>query len=139
MNESGKKEVLHQIILLDKEGCVHFSSETLFSTKAYVGTSMLSDNPFLESIFPQLKELTADSPTIRYSKIENPIPLLKGAYDFSFSFVHVEEGDFIMWSVYDYSDLYKKIKASQQKRNEMELYKERLEGNSRNANSIQDF
>lgn len=130
---------IHQIILLDKNGCIHFSSDTIFSTNHYNGKSILNDNPFIESVFSQLLDLEVDGPTLRYSKMENPIPLLKGAFDFSFSRVRVKEGEFILWCVYDYSELYKKIKASQQRRNELELYKERLEGNSKKINSIQDF
>ncbi len=135
MQQDSKTDKSHQIILLNDDGSIHYSSETLFSTKSYKGKSILNDNPFLDSIFKQLLELEVGGATIRYSKMENPIPLLKGAFDFSFSRVKREGGQFILWSIYDYSDLYKKIKASQQKRNEMELYKEKMKIKGKNLDS----
>jgi len=99
MELENNKEKIHQIILLDNHGCIHFSSDTLFSTSSFGNKSILGENPFLESIFPQLLELKLDDSPIRFTKMENPIP----------------------------------------KRNELELYKERLELNNKKIGSIDEF
>lgn len=130
---------LHQIILLDREGLVHYSCDSLFEASKYKKESLLEMSPFLESIMPNLRNLNPKSAAVRFSKLENPCEELPGAYDFSFQWVNIHEGNFILWCIYDYSQLYESIRISQQKRQELELYKESLESTNKKFHSIKEF
>ena len=126
---------IHQVILLDKKGNVAYSCDSIYKASRFIGKKIINQIPFLESIFHKLVELDASSSTIRFSRLENPLPNVKGAYDFTFSYMPTEDGEFILWSIYDYSFLYENIKNSQQKRHEIEILKETMSNKSQSAGS----
>jgi len=121
----------HQIILLKNDGKVRYSCETLISLRDYNSDSLLSTSPFLESIYPQLMLRDTAHKALRYGRMEGPFPGLEGTYDFSFKWVEIHDGKFILWNIYDLSDLYKEIRQAQQLRNEHAISSERLRQISR--------
>ena len=134
-----QKNKLHQVILLNKAGLIHYSCDSLFDTSVFAKNPISKDFPFLESIFPSILELDINSEPLRFSKMVNPHKFLKGAYDFTFKWLKTREGSFVLWTIYDYSEVYKSIRLSQQKRHELELYKERLEAKNQSIGSIKDL
>ncbi len=123
------REMAHlcQIILIDADGYVSESCDSLFDTSAFYHTKISTSVALLESLFPILLELSPSDPKLEFSKVEEPAPFLKGYYDFSFSKVQYNEGELILWTIYDFTRLYKEFLEYQQKRNEINIEKEYLE------------
>jgi len=126
MSDSQSSVPFHQIILLNRTGRVRYSCETLVELRAFKEQSVLEKSPFLESVFPQLLIRRSHEKALRYGRLESPFPGLKGTYDFSFQWVEIHDGNYILWNIYDLSDLYSTIKQAQQQRNEQAISAERL-------------
>ncbi len=129
----GIKQVKHQklakfcqVILMDMEGNMVNSCDSIFVTEELKQTLVYDWFPFLESIFPVLLSLKKEDGPLRFSKVEEPSEFLPGYYDFSFSKVELEGGHFILWEIYDYTAIYEDFKQYQQKRNELEIQRQIL-------------
>jgi signal transduction histidine kinase len=130
----------NQIVLLDENGHVVESCDSIFSISALpLGQSVLEWSPFMESIFPALMDLSPENPEMRFTKLEKPFPFLAGYYDFTFSRVVFDGTTYILWSIYDYTPIYKDFLQYQQKRNELEIHRQLLEKNNRNLKHQKDI
>ncbi|NNE29192.1 MAG: hypothetical protein HKN16_06125 [Saprospiraceae bacterium] len=116
----------HQIILLDRKGRVRYSCETLINLHGFKENSVVSAFPILESIFPHILTMGTKEKPLRYNRLEYPVPGLSGSYDFTFQWAEIHDGDYILWNIYDRSELYKNLKKAQQRRNEQAIIEERL-------------
>lgn len=123
---NNKKTDFNQLVLLNKKGQVIYSCETLIKLKPYSENPILDKSPFLESIFPLVLEKNLEEKPLRYMRLEKAFPGLDGLYDFSFSWVEIPAGKFILWNIYDYSELYKTLREAQQLRNEKAIIIEKL-------------
>ncbi len=117
-------EHFNQLILLDNTGKVAQSCNSIFNTAPYKEKSIQEDIPILESIFDIVKKLEVNSPEILFSKVQHPFQLLKGFYDFTFSKIIIDGKEYILWSVYDFTALYKDLIDYQQRYNEFEIRKQ---------------
>jgi len=114
----------NQLIFLDKDSYVIKSCETIFNTDVMNGMSTKEWYPFIESIFEEVWNLDDQ---IRFTKVETHLPELNGTYDFSFSKVVIDDKEAMLWSIYDYTILYKDLKSFQQSRNELEIRRDHIE------------
>ncbi|NJN77397.1 MAG: hypothetical protein HC803_02955 [Saprospiraceae bacterium] len=114
----------NQLILLDKTGKVSQSCNSIFDTSNYLEKSIRQDIPFLDSIFDIIKDSKIDSSEILFSKVQSPFQQLMGVYDFTFSQIRIEEQEYILWSIYDFTALYKDLVDYQQRYNDAEIRKQ---------------
>lgn len=128
-----------QLIILNEDGSIEESCDSIFPTAPFKAQPFTEHFPFLESIFDLLIQLKTDGEELKYAKIESPLAELPGVYDFTFSRVILDEKDYILWSIYDYTDLYEDFKQYQQKRNELEIHREMLETRNRKLGRQKDL
>lgn len=107
-------EVETQTIYLDKNGTLHNSCDSLFSTVGWEKDAVLLRFPLLKSIFRRIADMKIGSDNIDIPKVESATGLPPGFYDFSFSCLKIEGKEFIRWVIYDYTDKYRKLQRQQQ-------------------------
>lgn len=117
-------ERFNQLILLDEAGKVLQSCNAIFDTTDYLQKSICQDIPFLDSIFEIIKSITPDSPEILFSKVQSSFDKLIGVYDFTFSKILIAGEAYILWSIYDFTALYKDLIDYQQRYNNLEIKKQ---------------
>jgi hypothetical protein len=117
-------EHFNQLILLDRDGKVCQSCNTIFDTAIYLTKPIRQDIPFLDSIFEIIKQDNQHSIELLFSKVQSPFNKLKGVYDFTFSKISVKGKDYILWAIYDFTILYKDLVEYQQRYNELEIRKQ---------------
>ena len=128
-----------QLIILNDQGFIEESCDSIFATDPFLSQAFTLYFPFLESIFDLLLELKVNGEELKYAKIESPLEELPGVYDFTFARVLLDGQDYILWSIYDYTDLYEDFKQYQQKRNELEIHREMLETRNRKLHRQKDL
>ena len=116
----------NQMLLLDENAYIVESCDSLFSTTNLRNRSVLEWSPFVESIFGYLISLKAGTPEILFSRVEQPNENLRGFYDFTFASLDIENKKYILWTIYDYTSLYRELQINQQKRHELEIQKQNL-------------
>ena len=116
----------NQMLLLDENAYIVESCDNLFSTNDLKDQSVLSWSPFVESIFGYLIDLKAGTPEILFSRVEHPNDNLKGFYDFTFAPLKIKNTKYILWTIYDHTNLYRELQVNQQRRHELEIQKQNL-------------
>jgi hypothetical protein len=114
----------NQLILLDNLGKVLQSCNSIFDTSAYSTKTICQDIPFLDSIFDIINNIALNSPEILFSKVQSSFNHLEGVYDFTFSKILVDNECYILWSIYDFTALYKDLIDYQQRYNDLEIRKQ---------------
>ena len=120
-----------QLILLDQQGNLKTSCDSIFDTSTIPPQAFIYHFPFIESIFNILLDTKPDDPELRYSKVETPHAKLPGIYDYTFTKVTLEGEWYILWSIYDYTAIYEGLRLYQQRRNELEIHRHALEQQNR--------
>jgi hypothetical protein len=116
------KQQTHQQILMDWQGFILESTDTIFSTLQLHHQPAIDWSYFLQSIHPSLQQLELDSPEVFFPRIGSITNFLNGIYDCSF--MRVEWGDndrIIVWNIFDYSHDLKHIQQIQQRFNEIRM------------------
>ncbi|HHH50526.1 MAG TPA: hypothetical protein ENK52_06075, partial [Saprospiraceae bacterium] len=113
-----------QLILLDECGYVTDSCDTIFATHQLRSQPIFEWFPIIESIFDELLQLNLNESELRFAKVEEPSSFLAGFYDFNFSKVFFQNKEQILWSIYDFTNLYKDFLQYQQKLNEIQIHKQ---------------
>jgi hypothetical protein len=126
INEFGEKTAWRQLILLNEEGMILASCDSLFDSQAMREEPIFEMFPLLESIYDDIRALQLHEQPLRISKVETTFPPLKGFYDFTFERTELDSRNPILWIIYDYTRLYKDYFNHQQKKYELELAKELL-------------
>lgn len=116
----------NQMLLLDINAYVVESCDTLFTTSSLKSIPTTKWSPFIESIFSYLATLESGTPEILFSRVEQPLPELQGFYDFTFAPLTIREKKYILWTIYDYTTLYKELQRNQQRRHELEIQRQNL-------------
>jgi hypothetical protein len=114
----------NQLILLDDVGNVIQSCDSIFDTTSYLQKSICQDIPFLDSIFDIINKITLNSPELLFSKVQSSFNKLEGVYDFTFSKILIENKIYTLWSIYDFTVLYKDLVDYQQRYNDLEIKKQ---------------
>lgn len=121
-NTLNNKPQAHQQILMDWQGFILESTDTIFSTLVLHHSPASDWSYFLSSIFPSLQLLKLDSPEILFPRIASITNFLDGIYDCSF--MRVEWGDnnkILVWNIFDYSHDLTKIQQVQQRLNDIRM------------------
>jgi hypothetical protein len=119
---SKPKQQTHQQILMDWQGFILESTDTIFSTLQLHHTPAIDWSYFLQSIHPSLQLLELNSPEVFFPRIGSITNFLNGIYDCSF--MRVEWGDndkIIVWNIFDYSHDLNTIQQMQQRFNEIRM------------------
>lgn len=115
-----------QLILLDEQGYIIASCDSIFSTLEMRDEPVFKDFPLVESIFELAKNMKPNEPKLRFSKIETTFQELNGFYDFTFVRTDIDHRSPILWTVLDYTRLYEDYHRTQQNRQELAIAKELL-------------
>jgi len=129
----------NQLVLLDYNGFIVHSCDTIFSTNTLKDSIVFQYIPFVESIFQELIKLKPTDPEIQFSRVEVPANFLPGYYDFTFSSIELENQQYILWSIYDFTGIYLDLMKYQQYKNELEIYRQSLELQSKKIQKISDI
>lgn len=116
-----------QVILIGMDGYVVESCNSIFNTSPLTKDPVSKWFPFIESVFYSLEYLKVGDANLLFSKVEKPAHFLQGYYDFSFSKIQMEGKEYILWELFDYTALYEDFMKYQQKRNELEIQRQRFE------------
>lgn len=120
-------EDFNQMLLLDENARIVESCETLFNTEKLHRLPVVKWSPFVESIFDYLLTLKSGSPEILFSRVEEPLPELQGFYDFTFGAITIHGKKYIIWTIFDHTNLYKELQRTQQRMHEIELQRQNLD------------
>ncbi len=115
-----------QVILVTKDGRVVESCNSIFDVTPFKQKTVTDWFPFIESVFPTVLYMDTKAPELLFSKVENPSSFLPGYYDFTFSVVQIDNEEYVLWEVYDFTSLYQDFRHYQQKRNELEIQRQIL-------------
>jgi hypothetical protein len=124
-----------QVILIGMDGNIVGSCDSIFNTSSLSKQPVFEWFPFVESVFYSLEHLKIDDENLLFPKVEKPAPFLQGYYDFSFSKIEMKGKEYILWELFDYTTLYEDFKKYQQKRNELEIQRQRFEIENRKLKS----
>jgi hypothetical protein len=113
---------VNQQILLDWQGYVIESTDTIFSTQLLHHRPAEEWSHFFESICPVLQTLKLDSTELVLPRITSVTNFTEGIFDCSFMRVEWSDNSHVLvWNIFDYSEQLPKIQAAQQKFNEIQL------------------
>jgi len=129
----------NQLILLDYKGFIVQSCDSIFSTKSLKDSPIQDNVVFIESIFSSLVGLQPNDSEIRFTKVEIPANFLPGYYDFTFSSISLDNQNYILWSIFDYTDLYLDLMKYQQRKNELEIRRQAFELQNKKLKSPNDI
>lgn len=127
-----------QLILLNDQAIIMSSCDSIFNTQAFKNSPVTAWFPFIESIFDTIWPIITSQSNITFNKIQIPIPELPGLYDFTFS-KKIANQELILWSFYDFTDLYEDLKQFQQRKNELEIHRETLERRHKTISQANDI
>ena len=123
VNQYFKPPSVYQQILIDTQGFILESSDTIFTVER--NRPAMEWSLFLASILPSLSTLQRDSAEIHFPRIDSITNTLTGLYDCSFVFVEWEEGKWVLvWNIFDFSKSKNLMKKRQQKANRAALKSE---------------
>ncbi|MBK8721457.1 MAG: hypothetical protein IPL95_04050 [Saprospiraceae bacterium] len=110
---------MQQLLIIDNNGKLLHSDDTLFKTVTYKDKSVFEISVFVESIFALLKNI--EPKEIYEYEIESDIPFIKGLHTYTFQKSKYENQEVIFWKIRDISHSLEEIKVYQQKYNEAEI------------------
>ena len=103
-----------QHLIINAQGVLRASDEVLFATQTPHFERIIGVFPFLESVFSQLIGLTPNQPSFVFMGITQPNTVLKGCYDFYFSYILYQNEDCIEWRIEDRTAHYARLSTTQQ-------------------------
>ena len=112
----------HQQILIDANGFILDSTDTIFSTFPQRHRPVTEWSPFIESIFPVLLELDLDTPEIFIPRVEFESKGVTSFYDCSF--LSIEWNGLkptIVWNIFENIEDMGKIQEEQQSKNDARM------------------
>lgn len=115
-----------QMLLLDEAALIIESCDSLFDTTNLRLTTVLEWSPFMESMFSYFISLKPGTPEVLFSKVETLVPELQGVYDFTFACINIHGKKYLLWTIYDYTTLYKELQRNQQRMHELEIQRQSL-------------
>ena len=133
------KNSFRQIILLDSKTNFLDSDDMIFSTQELRKSPLGKWFPFIESILENLQNLKPTGEELNYAKVDAPSEFLQGTYDFSFIKKSIEGKEIIVWSIYDYTNVYTQFAKYQQLKNEKDIYRQKLEYKNKNVQNIKEL
>ena len=116
------KASFHQVILLDSDGFICDSCESVFDTSDFRDCDLGDHFHFLASEFDNI--MSSDADKLTFSQIQTSLACLPGFYDYTFSKKIIKDKIYILWEIFDYTDVYKEYVKVQQIKNELDIQKQ---------------
>lgn len=107
-----------QTLLLDKNGFILQSCDSLFVTHTLQTKPITQHLPFLDSIFLCFQALSVDNFPIQFPRVEVGVAFLPGIYDFQFDKIILSGQEYLRWTIYDFTNTYEALRQEQQKHHE---------------------
>lgn len=123
ININNKSSYL-QTIILDKNGFIKDSCDSLFDSSVFKDKSIGNYFYFLASELPSI--IASEANKITYNQMQTTQACLPGFYDFVFSKILIEEQEHILWEIYDYTNVYQEYVKVQQIKNEIDIHEQFL-------------
>jgi hypothetical protein len=112
----------NQQILLNWQGYILESTDTIFSTQHLHNRPATEWSHFFNSLFPVIKLLSLNSPEIYLPRIVSVTNFTSGIYDCSFMRVeYCDNKDIIVWTIFDYTEHKEDLQLAQQRLNEIRI------------------
>ena len=127
-----------QCILLDEDARVIDSCNSIFDVSIIADKPVYHTFDFFLGLYNSLYLNNPINTDIRFSKVNAPHPLLQGTYDFTFTNILVKHQHYLLWQIYDFTELYEHYKHYQQRKNELEIYRQKVELQAKFLNSTQE-
>ncbi len=128
-----------QTILLGLNGQIVKSCDTIFLASSFHSLNVITWFDLMESVFPSIVDLEVGESEISFTKIHAPCDALPGFYDFSFSKILIQDKKYILWYIYDYTNVYQELLDYQQKKNELDIQRQYFEYKNRRIDDISDI
>ncbi|MEM1318649.1 MAG: hypothetical protein AAGG75_00265 [Bacteroidota bacterium] len=128
----------NQRILLEESGCIVHSCDSIFSTVDLKEQPVTALFPIVESLYLNLEQIQLGALPLRFPGVESISERLPGIYDFSFVRLQLKGQSYILWSIYDYTELYIELRKYQQQKNELDMYCEHLEQRFKDIQTPED-
>ena len=109
-----------QTTLLDREGNILSSCNTLLNMDDMIGQPAHQFLPMLEAIIYTF-HTNFNQKKIHLPRIEAPLPELEGFYDFIFEVVKINDQPILRWIIYDFTLVYEALQRKQQQEHEKKL------------------
>lgn len=119
-----RKSNYRQVILLDENGYLHDSCDSLFDSSQFTDKSIGNYFYFLASELPTIWASEANK--ISYNRMQTTQACLPGFYDFAFSKAVINGKRHILWEIFDYTNVYKEYIKIQQIKNEVSIHEQYL-------------
>lgn len=113
---------LKQTLLLNEDGMLICSSDSLFDTAELLDQNILPFFPFLESVFLGLIARLEEDETVLFPGVETKHEFLPGYYDYQFNFHYKENTRLVLWQILDATKKYNQVKITQQSSNENQAF-----------------
>jgi len=139
VKENTKTKLIQQLILLDESFDLVKSNDLIFQTDNLSSIPVEKWFPFIESIHETIRKIKIEDGELQFLRVESPAEFLPGSYDFSFSKMIINEKDYILWSICDYTDVYTYLSKYQQLKNELDIHRQKLDYQNRQATQIDDL
>ncbi|MFM2268088.1 MAG: hypothetical protein RL757_1529 [Bacteroidota bacterium] len=117
-----------QQILLNQDGYIIESSDTIFSTQALRHRPITEWSMFLASFFDEIRNMKLDSPEILVNRVETITDFISGKlFDCSFMRVEWNDSDSVfVWTIFDYpTEIFKTLQMQQQFVNNQIIWQQR--------------
>jgi len=139
VKENTKTKLIQQLILLDESFDLVKSNDLIFSTDNLSSIPVEKWFPFIESIHETIKKIKIEDGELQFLRVESPAEFLPGSYDFSFLKIIINEKDYILWTICDYTEVYIYLSKYQQLKNELDIHRQKLDYQNRQATQIDDL
>ena len=139
MNNKKENQNFEQILVLDENFKLLKSNDTLFDTSYLSDVPVEKWFPFIESVYESIKEMETESNELEFLRVESPAEFLPGSYDFVFSKKNIDNKDYFVWCVFDYTEVYHLLSQYQQVKNERDIYRQKREFKYRNSSNLNDL
>jgi hypothetical protein len=103
-----------QQLLLDENGRVLESDDSIFSTKNFGEKSVVERFSFFESVWPALLFSENKSVVTEFKAVQNVERELPGIYDFKFFVKFLEKKSVVIWTISEQTDRYSMLQKRQQ-------------------------
>lgn len=111
-----------QYVLLDANGILTYSCNSLFDTTVIESNKILDSFPLVDSIFSYLIQMPSCK-NVLYEGVEINKNCLKGIFDFHFYVSSNTNRRLLNWIIEDHTSFYSKMRSLQQRRQEGILFK----------------
>ena len=133
----GVRQFNYQVVLIDMQGSIYESCDSIFPTEIYQGKSLKDLCYFFEGELDNI--INSKATKITFEKIRIDSRCFPGYYDFVFSKQEIDGQQFIRWELFDYTAIYEEYTFLQQLQNEIAIHLQLLKKEQGSAKNNLEF